>query len=158
MRKYLKILLLLLLAGCAVQHTPVTTDTVTVTREMVRDSLVIIPPDSAWLKAWFECDSMNQVVMTELEESKGKTIRQEAVFESSGAITINARVDSQAIYLAWKERHDTATITNTVIKTVEVEKVVRKTPAWLLWLAGLGAGAIVIMIILVVIMQKAIKR
>lgn len=158
MRKYLKILLLLLLAGCAVQHTPVTTDTITVTREIVRDSVVVIPPDSTWLIAWFECDSLNQVVMTELEKSRGNNLQQSADFDSSGVFTINTRVDSQSIYLSWRERHDTATITNTVIKTVEVEKVVRKTPAWLLWLAGLGAGAIVIMIILIVIMQKSIKR
>ncbi|MDX9703929.1 MAG: hypothetical protein RBU23_12935 [Candidatus Auribacterota bacterium] len=124
-----------------------------VTNEVVRDSIVTLPPDSAMIKAWFECDSLNHVIMTELETQAGKLVQPSTNFNGRLMVT-TAKIDSQAIYLKWKERHQTASITNTVIKEVPVEKVVYKKPAWLLVLAASGAGGIIIFVVSIILKFK----
>lgn len=51
--------------------TPQRTDSVVVV-ERWRDSVVTIPADSAWLKAWLECDSAGNVMLQELEAANGR--------------------------------------------------------------------------------------
>lgn len=141
--------LLLLMTGCAIQRTPVV-DTVTVTVERVRDSIVVLEPDSGWIMAYFECDSLNHAIMTELEEMQGEKLRHETVYKD-GVLRVSARIDSQAIYLAWKERHDTTTIQTVVTEKIEVEKIVKKIPRWLLWTSGAGVGTIIFLVILIIL-------
>ena len=126
-------------------------DTVTVVTTVVRDSMITLPADSSVIRAWFECDSLNQVIMTQLEEIAGNTIKPTTIF-NSGFLTVTAKIDSQALYLQWKERHDSTSIH--LIKEVPVEKIVYKKPAWLLWISGIGAGAIFIIILLIILKLK----
>ncbi len=140
------IFLALTLAGCSVKYLPVVShDTVHVFNEVVRDSIVILPPDSSVIEAWFECDSLNHVIMIELETHAGEKVKPYTKF-NKGQFTVAAKIDSQSVYLSWKERHDSTTITETKIKEVEVPKVVYKKPRWLKIMAGLGAGSIILLI------------
>jgi len=66
------------LTGCK-QLQPVVTQTTTNERivkvtETLRDTTVIIQPDTASVRAFLECDSLNQVVMRELEIVKGRKV------------------------------------------------------------------------------------
>jgi hypothetical protein len=137
--------------GCAVSHTPVIIDTVTVEHVIVHDSIVTLPVDSSYIRAWFECDSLNNVVMTQLDEIAGQLIQPTTTFDS-GMITVNAKVDSQFIYLTWKERYDSIVINTETIK--KVDKIVYKKPAWLMWLAGLGGGCVILLVLLLIILKK----
>jgi len=140
--------LLLILTGCAsMRPRLVQSDTVRVVTEVPKDSIVFLPADSSVLKAWFECDSLNHVIMTGMETASGDKVTQSATFDS-GVWIVKAHVDSLSIYLKWKERHEKIKVTNTV------EKVIVKKPAWLLWLAGIGTGAILILIILIILKFK----
>jgi hypothetical protein len=152
-RKLLFILSLLILTGCASTPRLAQSDTATVITEVVRDSIVFAPADSAIIKAWFECDSLNHVIMTDLEAASGNKLTQSAIFDS-GILIVKAHADSLAIYLRWKERHEKTHTTNTVERLVPVEKLVTKKPAWLMWLSGLGGGAIVFSIILIILKFK----
>ena len=40
--------------------------------ERWRDSVITIPADSAWLRAWLECDSVGNVMLQELETANGR--------------------------------------------------------------------------------------
>lgn len=151
MAKRLSILpLIWLLMGCTANRLPVVGgDTIREVREVARDSIVTLPADSSFIRAWFECDSLNQVIMTELETKAGKLIQPSASFRN-GLLVATAKIDSQAIYLRWKERHESTQTTSTFIKEVEVEKLVYKKPGWLKILAGLGAGAVLTVIGLII--------
>lgn len=146
---------MLTLAGCSVKYLPVVShDTVTVVNEVVRDSIIQVPADSSFIKAWFECDSLNQVIMTELENQSGEKIEQKVSLKA-GRLIVTAQVDSQAVYLCWKERHDSTVVTQAKIKEVEVIKVVYRKPKWLKALAGLGLGSVVLVILIFI---KKLKR
>lgn len=149
MRKILTILSLLILNGCASTPRLVQSDSITTIIEVVRDSVVYAPADSSFIKAWFECDSLNHVIMTDLETASGNNLTQQAIFDS-GIFIVKAKIDSLAVYLRWKERHEKIK----VAKTITVEKVIIKKPAWLMWLSGLGGGAIVFSIILIILKFK----
>jgi hypothetical protein len=151
MRKKLKLLVALLpVAGCTTLRAPVVGHgSEVVVREIVRDSVVRLPPDSAIVRAWFACDSLNRVVMARLETQPGATTQPAVVFNDR-LLTVTARVDSQEVYLRWKERRETARETGTVIKEVPVEKIVYQKPKWLVWIAMVGAGAIVRIIVSII--------
>lgn len=135
----IQIMLVLTLAGCKTAYLPVvSTDTVTIVNEVVRDSIVSIPADSSFIRAWFECDSLNQVIMTELETKSGKKVQQQTTFEN-GQLLVAATVDSLAIYLSWKERHDTAKVTQVIYQPVPYEVPVKTVPRWVRILAMVGA-------------------
>lgn len=136
-------MLVLALAGCQTAYLPVvSTDTVYSTKEIVRDSIVILPADSSFVRAWFECDSLNQVIMTELENKAGEKVEQKVVFEKS-VLFVTAEVDSQAVYLSWKERHDTTSVKETVYQPVPYEVPVKTVPRWVSILAWVGVLGIV---------------
>lgn len=149
MRKLFSILsLILILTGCATMRPRLAqTDTIRIINEVVKDSIVTLPADSSVIKAWFECDSLNHVIMTALETTSGNKLKQDATFVNS-ILTVNAKIDSLQVYLKWKERHAETQITKTV------ERIVSKKPGWLLWLSGVGGGAIVILIILIILKFK----
>ncbi len=51
--------------------TPPRSDSIVVV-DRWRDSVVTIPADSAWLKAWLECDSTGKVMLQELKAANGR--------------------------------------------------------------------------------------
>ncbi|MBN2814978.1 MAG: hypothetical protein JXQ80_12925 [Bacteroidales bacterium] len=147
MSRLIAFLLLLLFAACSVQRYAPADTVIVSSTVIVRDTMVAFAPDSAVIRAWFECDSMNQVMMTHIEEN-GDRIRSAVQFDS-GSFSIVTKTDSQLVYLTWKERHDTTVVT--AIKHVPYEVVKYKKPAWLLILAGLGAGAIVTLFLIIIL-------
>lgn len=118
------VVLFMVLTGCAhVRPVFQQTDTVTVW-EIDRDTLLIVMPDSALFNAWFECDSMNRVIMTGMESINGRKVEQ-VIRWRNNYLTVTANVDSEGVYFAWKEKHITET--KATMQTI-VEKV--KEPPW----------------------------
>lgn len=109
-----KIILILVLfvsaAGCKtppLTKVPVyNTDVRTEVVEIIRDSIVSIPPDSAWLKALLACDSMGNVYLDAIKEyEQGEKIKIPVPIVKENIITVTASADSSEIFLKWKERH-----------------------------------------------------
>ena len=82
--------------------------------ERVRDSVVTIPPDSAWIKALLECDSLGQVHLKQLLSYKsGANINPPVVTVKENVLTALSKTDSINIYLRIKDRYQYATTDNT---------------------------------------------
>lgn len=126
----LLILVSLGLTGCkqlqpVVQQTTEATKTITVT-ETIRDTTFVLGPDSASIKAFLECDSLNQVVLRDLQIEKGRKVTPTVKFLQGGILEVKMPVDSEAVYLSWKEKYVQ------VADSVRVSKVsvIKDKPPW----------------------------
>lgn len=109
------VVIILIMAGCAPVR-PVLServDTVTIW-EIERDTTIVMQADSSMFEAWFECDSMNKVILTKMAGQQGKRIEQVVKWRDNN-ITVTAVIDSQAVYLDWKERHVKEQTTDTYL-------------------------------------------
>jgi hypothetical protein len=81
-----KILFLLVLSAlffsCGTTNIP--TQVAVETKTTIKDKLtpVTVEADSASMKALFECDSLNQVVLRQLQEVKGQNVNSQASFKN----------------------------------------------------------------------------
>ena len=148
MRFLLILILVLFLTGCKTPQ-PVIERTVTITEtETVRDTTVVTEPDTASIKALFECDSLNQVVLTELEIEKGRKTVPQVRFKDRW-FEVAVPVDSESVYFSWKEKHKLET------EQVIVTKIVKEKyePPWyrkiLSWI-----GLIALVVLLVILKFK----
>ena len=78
-----------------------------------------IPGDSLSLRAFFECDSLNNVLMTELEEGKSGRVNSKVGFKN-GALDYNANVQPDTVYLP----SDSVFVEKEIPYPVEVDKIV----------------------------------
>lgn len=87
--------------------TPVRTDS-TIIVERWRDSVVTIPADSAWLKAWLECDSAGSVLLHELEIANGRsatmTVVRLAPSPTGSVMEVGCNTDSLELLLRIREQ------------------------------------------------------
>ena len=105
MKNILLILIILLFGSCATTKKIETiTEIKTEYIELFKDSTIYIT-DEAYFKAFLECDSLNHVVIKELENKAGKLIKQDVKYIDK-YITVEAKIDSQAVYISWIESHD----------------------------------------------------
>lgn len=88
--RYLAFILLLFVMACrSVQPPQVITNTVRV------DSIVTIPPDSAWLMALIECDSNHRAYVKEiLGYQSGQTIEVPTIVIKDRILTVKAKHDT----------------------------------------------------------------
>ena len=94
--------------------------------ETVKDTTIYIT-DEAYFRAYLECDSMNRVVIKELENKAGKLIKQDVKYIDK-YITVEAKIDSQAVYISWIESHSHDIVKEKEIVNVEIIKKVY--PKW----------------------------
>lgn len=74
--------------------------------ETVRDSTVIIPADSSWLKALLECDSMGNVHVRELQAyAQGKHIVAPKIGVKDNVLIAECKVDSFGVFFSWVQKH-----------------------------------------------------
>ena len=144
--------LMLGFTGCKQLQPVVTTDTIktktiTVT-ETIRDTILKTLPDSAAIKAYFGCDSLNQVFLRELAIEKGRKVDPVVKWLPGGVLEVVAKVDSEAVYFSWKERH-VLEVDSTKVSKVTVVK--EKPPWWQLLksniLVTIAAGVIIVLIL-----------
>ena len=138
--------------GCKQLQPVVTTDntsskTTTIT-DMPRDTILITSPDSASIKALFGCDSLNQVFLKQLAIEKGRKVDPVVKWLPGGVLEVTAKVDSEAVYFSWKERHVLEVDSTKVSKVT----VVKEKPPW--WqrlksniLITIAAGIIIVLIL-----------
>ena len=153
MKKSWIFLVLIFLVGCKTPKPVVQTEVkeVVVERE-VRDTIVTIAPDSASIKALLECDSAGNVLIKELQEEQGKNVALEMALknkqnnkgESVGAtLEIDCKADSLQMIIDVQNEYIHEL--NDIIST-QVEEI-KYIPDIVKWLALVGAGAILYVLI-----------
>jgi len=104
MKKYLIVILISIFAiSCSTKKS-----IQIVEKEVVKDSIVyryeetlvydtiVTPADSSYIEAYFECDSNNNLILKQLNESEGKQINIKTIYKDN-IIRIEASIDSGAI-------------------------------------------------------------
>jgi hypothetical protein len=116
----------------------------------VRDTIVTIAPDSASIKALLECDSAGNVLIKELEEAQGKNVVLQAQLKNTNkgtAIVIDCKQDSLERVIALQNEKISELNNNKQTETIEVKYI----PSFVKWLAWVGAGAILLAVLWVVL-------
>ena len=153
MRRCIRLLTtLLVLQGCCPKFYPQTTTTVEhfeVVKEVVRDTVVQVQPDSSILQALIKCDSTGRARLQEIKTLKESARLQQSIKMEADplpyqptVITVTATVDSMGIYLTYKDRFKES------VETREIETIIEKEVNILHWWQKLlmWAGGIVITI------------
>ncbi len=146
--------LLIITAACSPKLYPSSSVEVqnTVTeKEIIRDTIIQVQPDSSMIRALIQCDSTGRARLQELQ-----TLRESARLQQSisidqdpepyqpTALTIQAKVDSMGIYLKYKERFKQET--KTEIKETIIEKEVNILKPYQKFLMIIGLLAIILTI------------
>jgi hypothetical protein len=121
----------LLFAGCTrtVYLTKTVTDsTATIVRYIPRDTLIQLPPDSAAIQMYLECDSTGQVLLRKLETLNGQLIEARAALTDNVA-TVSATVKPAAAI----ETTVTDRVTETERRHIETEVTIREVPRRARW-------------------------
>lgn len=150
MNRSFLILLMVLFMGCKPCKEVSTLVYDTDTMIIYHDSIVMLPADSSLVNALFQCDSLNNVVLSELETVKGRKIKPIVEFKDRWFKVI-IPVDSEAVVLKWKEKHTSNIKEKEVIKT----EIVKVKPKWLVNLAWMGGLAL--LYVIGVIISKIVK-
>lgn len=146
MRRCIRLLTtLLVLQGCCPKFYPQTTTTVDhveVVKEVVRDIVIQVQPDSSILQALIKCDSTGRARLQEIQTLKESARLQQSIKMEADplpyqptVITVKATVDSMGIYLTYKDRFKESTEVRE-IKTI-IEKEVNILHWWqkvLMWI------------------------
>ena len=153
MRRCIRLLTtLLVMQGCCPKFYPQTTTTVEhfeVVKEVVRDTVVQVQPDSSILQALIKCDSTGRARLQEIQTLKESARLQQSIKMEADplpyqptVITVTATVDSKGIYLTYKDRFKES------VETREIETIIEKEVNILHWWQKLlmWAGGIVITI------------
>ena len=153
MRRCIRLLTtLLVLQGCCPKFYPQTTTTVEhfeVVKEVVRDTVIQVQPDSSILQALIQCDSTGRARLQEIQTLKDSARLQQSIKMEADplpyqptVITVKATVDSMGIYLTYKDRFKES------VETREIETIIEKEVNILHWWQKLlmWAGGIVITI------------
>ena len=137
-------------------HTSEVTEKKETVTEVLRDTVIMVQPDSSILQALVQCDSTGRARLQEINALKESARLQQTIKiapdpkpHKPTVITIKTQVDSMGIYLIYKERYkESAEIQQ--IETV-IEKEVKILKTWqkiLMWLGALAILWILIKILL----------
>jgi len=91
----------------------------TVERKVTTLIPVFVPGDSAVLRAWFECDSLNRVLLKGIDEQKSKNMVSHFSFKD-GILEYGAKTQPDTVYIP----SDTIYMDKEIPVPVEVEKKV----------------------------------
>ena len=138
MRRHIRLLTtLLLLQSCCPKLYPSTTEVIErteVVKEIVRDTVVQVQPDSSILQALIQCDSTGRARLQEIQTLKESARLQQSIKMESEplpyqptAITVKTFVDSMGIYLTYKDRFKES------VETREIETIIEKEVNILYW-------------------------
>ena len=138
MRRCIRLLTtLLVLQSCCPKFYPQTTTTVEhfeVVKEVVRDTVVQVQPDSSILQALIKCDSTGRARLQEIQTLKESARLQQSIKMEADplpyqptVITVTATVDSMGIYLTYKDRFKES------VETREIETIIEKEVNILHW-------------------------
>ena len=160
MRRCIRLLAtLLVLQGCCPKLYPSSTESIErieVVKEIIRDTVIQVQPDSSILHALIQCDSTGRARLQEINTLKESARLQQSIqmepeplpYQPT-AITVKTVVDSMGIYLTYKDRFKESTEVRE-IETI-IEKEVNILYWWqkmLMWIGGLAVTGICLHIVI----------
>ena len=149
MRRCIRLLTtLLVLQGCCPKFYPQTTTTVEhfeVVKEVVRDTVIQVQPDSSILQALIQCDSTGRARLQEIQTLKESARLQQSIKMEADplpyqptVITVKATVDSMGIYLTYKDRFKESVETREIETIIEKEvNILHRWQKLLMWVGGI---------------------
>jgi len=147
-------ILFLCAVGCKVQAPIARTDTVTKTviTEVLRDTTVYIV-DSAGFRAALECDSLGQVRIRQIQDYYAGQFVKPKVIIKDNYVQVDCKIDSGAVYVAWKQRTET---TEQKVTTVKVPPPVNYVTGW--QYAQIYMGRLLMALVVIYAGIKGLKR
>ena len=137
-------------------HTSEVTEKKETVTEILRDTIIMVQPDSSILQALVQCDSTGRARLQEINALKESARLQQTIKidpdpkpHKPTVITIKTQVDSMGIYLIYKERYKESAEIQQIETVIEKEVNILKT--WqkiLMWLGALAILWILIKILL----------
>ena len=137
-------------------HTSEVTEKKETVTEILRDTIIMVQPDSSILQALVQCDSTGRACLQEINALKESARLQQTIKidpdpkpHKPTVITIKTQVDSMGIYLIYKERYKESAEIQQIETVIEKEVNILKT--WqkvLMWLGALAILWILIKILL----------
>lgn len=136
---------LLALSACKMHKPIVQVPVKTVERKVTTLVPVYIPGDSAIVSAYFECDSLNNVLLKEISEQKSKNIATKFNF-SNGELNYSAETKPDTVYIS----SDTVYIEKEIPLEIEIPLVEYRQTKFqnTFYIIGLIATAIFIVFII----------
>ena len=132
-------------------HTSEVTEKKETVTEILRDTIIMVQPDSSILQALVQCDSTGRARLQEINALKESARLQQTIKidpdpkpHKPTVITIKTQVDSMDIYLIYKERYKESAEIQQIETVIEKEVNVLKT--WQKVLMWLGAISVIIVI------------
>lgn len=93
----------------------------TIEKEVPRDTVIVIQPDSTILSALVECNERGEARLREIEQLRNSQRAQTSLKMDDNRLEVKTVIDSMGIYLAYKERYKEKEKTRTVTVTETVE-------------------------------------
>ena len=132
-------------------HTSEVTEKKETVTEILRDTIIMVQPDSSILQALVQCDSTGRARLQEINALKESARLQQTIKidpdpkpHKPTVITIKTQVDSMGIYLIYKERYKESAEIQQIETVIEKEVNILKT--WQKVLMWLGAMSVIIVI------------
>ena len=136
-------------------HTTEVTEKTESVTETIRDTVIMVQPDSSIIQALIQCDSTGRARLQEINALKESARLQQTISiepepkpYKPAVITVKATVDSMGIYLTYKERYkETAQIQK--IETI-IEKEVNVLKWWqklFIWLGSISTILIILTLV-----------
>lgn len=153
-KQYIVLAVVLLIAGCKSAKQPVyqLPPIKHIERTVTKLVPIFMPADSATIKAHFECDSLNNVLMREIGEVKSNRMASSFDF-IDGLFRYNIKTKPDTVYLP----SDSVFIENEVPYPVEVDKIIYQQTKWqrFFYLIGIIATTAIVVWL---IMKLGLKR
>ena len=119
----------------------------------VKDTTITLPPDSSWLKALIDCDDAGEAYLATIEEMKsGNNVKPIIRFKDK-YLYVECKVDSQKVYLHWKQKYSKETNTTTVTPAAIVTNELTQWQVFQMWL-----GRILLIVVVVYFGYKFIRN
>ena len=132
-------------------HTSEVTEKKETVTEILRDTIIMVQPDSSILQALVQCDSTGRARLQEINALKESARLQQTIKidpdpkpHKPTVITIKTQVDSMGIYLIYKERYKESAELQQIETVIEKEVNILKT--WQKVLMWLGVISVIIVI------------
>ena len=132
MRRFIRLLTtLLILQSCCPKLYPTSSEVIErteVVKEVVRDTVIQVQPDSSILQALIQCDSTGRARLQEINTLKESARLQQSIqmepeplpYQRT-AITVKTVVDSMGIYLTYKDRFKESVEIREIETIIEME-------------------------------------
>jgi len=154
MKRLVFLFLTISLLGCRSQK-PVTSEQkerIVTNREVTetpRDTTIYLT-DSSSIQALIKCDSAGQAYLAEIQSMRLGRLVKPSLKLNNSMLTVDCKVDSAAIYLAWNERFEQVNTDTSVSKSRSVPvNYVTKWQLTQIWLGRIFMVSLVILLVLI---------